>query len=79
MATIYTRKGATGTKFYINIVIDGKRSRRFAGYTKEAAKLKWRCNIHNYEWMQTPKYIRKGLWCKKCNKTIKPTSPVLPS
>ena len=40
MATIYTRKGATGTKFYINIVIDGKRSRRFAGYTKEVAKLK---------------------------------------
>ena len=39
MATIYTRKGTTGTKFYINLAINGKRIRRLAGYTKKAAKL----------------------------------------
>ena len=39
MATIYTRKGATGTKFYINLAINGKRIRRLAGYTMKAAKL----------------------------------------
>ena len=40
MATIYVRKGVTGTKYYINIVINDKRKRLFAGYSKEVATLK---------------------------------------
>ena len=41
MATIFTRQSNDGrVSYYANISINGKRIRRFAGYTKEAAKLK---------------------------------------
>ena len=39
MATIYTRKDDSGSdRYYINLTIDGKRLRRFAGYTKKVAQ-----------------------------------------
>jgi site-specific recombinase XerD len=40
MATIYTRDGKNGTKYYINIVLNGNRTRCFAGYSKKSAELK---------------------------------------
>jgi len=39
MATIYTRNGKNGTKYYINIVLNGNRIRSFAGYSKKSAEL----------------------------------------
>ena len=39
MATIYTRKDNGGSdRYYINLTIDGKRIRQFAGYSKNVAK-----------------------------------------
>ena len=40
MATIYTRDGKNGIKYYINIVLNGNRTRCFAGYSKKSAELK---------------------------------------
>ena len=30
--------------------------------------LKWRCNIHGYEWLATPKTVISGTWCFECGK-----------
>ncbi|TFG01197.1 MAG: hypothetical protein EU540_04300 [Promethearchaeota archaeon] len=35
-------------------------------YLGDKVKLRWKCNIHNYEWKAMPHNIKPGHWCPMC-------------
>jgi len=41
-------------------------------YVNNRHKLLWKCSC-GYEWMATPFHVKKGTWCSRCTKQVRPT------